>query len=250
MANRQEIIFGRNTALEALKAGRAITRIVLDRASRGDARLVEIVRLAQARAIPCEYVTRDVLDRQSLQGVHQGVLALADPRPSLTPADLQAIAAGKPEAPLYVVIDGIEDPHNLGAILRTSEATGVLGVITRSHRAVGLTPATLKAAAGAAEYVPVVQVANIAQAIENLKKEGVWIVGIDSAAQPGYLSLDYRPATAIVVGAEGEGISPLVKKKCDFLVSIPMKGKITSLNASVAMAVVLYEVLRQRTPRA
>jgi 23S rRNA (guanosine2251-2'-O)-methyltransferase len=248
VANRQEIIIGRNPVLEALNAGRTVTRIVLDRASRADARLAEIVRLAGAKTIPCEYVARDVLDRQSLRGVHQGVLAVAAPRPSLTTEDLGSIAAEKQETPFYVIIDGIEDPHNLGAILRTSEATGVHGVITRSHRAVGLTPAALKTAAGAAEYVPLVQVANIGQAMDSLKKEGVWMAGIDSTARESYLSLDYRPPTAIVVGAEGGGISPLVLKKCDFLVSIPMKGRITSLNASVAVAVVLYEVRRQRTP--
>ncbi len=249
MTNTQEIIIGRNPVLEALNAGRSITRIVLDRASRSDARLDEIVRLAGAKTIPCEYVPRETLDRRSLSGVHQGVLAVASPRPSLTTEDLEGIAAERREAPLYVVIDGIEDPHNLGAILRTAEAAGVHGVITRTRRAVGLTPAAIKAAAGAAEYVPLVQVANIAQAMDNLKKKGVWMVGIDSTAREGYLNLDYRPATAIVVGAEGEGISALVKKKCDFLVAIPMKGRITSLNASVAAAVVLYEVLRQRTPR-
>jgi 23S rRNA (guanosine2251-2'-O)-methyltransferase len=241
-----EIIIGRNPVLEALNAGRPISKVLLDRTVKGDKRLIEIVRLAQTGSIPCEYVTRDIMDRQSMQGVHQGVLAYAAPRPSLTLDDLEVISINKKETPLYVVLDGIEDPHNLGAILRTCEATGVHGVITRLHRAVGLTPAALKAAAGAAEYVPLIQVANIAQAIDALKKKGVWTVGIDSAAKESYLSLDYRPATAIVVGAEGEGISALVKKKCDFLASIPMKGKISSLNASVAAAVVLYEVLRQR----
>lgn len=250
MTSTPETIIGRNPVLEALNAGRTITRIALDRASRDDPRLSEIVRLAGTLMIPYEYVTRDILDRQSLRGVHQGVLAVAAPRPSLTLEDLEAIASKRQEAPFFLVVDGIEDPHNLGAILRTCEATGVHGVITRSRRAVGLTPAALKAAAGAAEYVPLVQVANIAQTTDGLKKNGVWMVGIDSAAKESYLSLDYRPPTAIVVGAEGDGISPLVRRKCDFLVSIPMKGKITSLNASVAAAVVLYEVLRQRTPRA
>jgi 23S rRNA (guanosine2251-2'-O)-methyltransferase len=250
MTGPQEVIIGRNPVLEALTAGRPVTRILLDRASRGDPRLAEIVRLAAAKTVPCEYVPRDILDRQSQWGVHQGVLAVAAPRPSLTVEDLEALAAAKQAIPFYVVIDGIEDPHNLGAILRTAEAVGAQGVITRSRRAVGLTPAALKAAAGAAEYIPLVQVANIAQSMDSLKKKGVWMVGIDSAAPESYLSLNYQPATAIVVGGEGAGISDLVKKKCDFLVSIPMMGKITSLNASVAAAVVLYEVLRQRAPRA
>jgi 23S rRNA (guanosine2251-2'-O)-methyltransferase len=241
-----DIIFGRNACLEALNARRSISRILLEQGIHNDTRISEIIHLAEAAGIPVRYVPRPALDRLCKQGVHQGVVVYTQPRPDLSLADLYAIPEQKGEAPFYVILDGIEDPHNLGAILRTCEATGVHGVIIRERRAVGLTPAALKAAAGAAEYISLVQVTNIAQAVDALKKQGVWIVGIDSSVQEHYLTLDYRPATAIVVGAEGAGISALVKKKCDFMVSIPMKGKITSLNASVATAVVLYEVLRQR----
>ena len=241
-----EVIIGRNAVLEALRVERQIARVLLDRGVRGDHRLGEVLSLAELRGIPVQRVLRDVLDRESEQGIHQGVVAFAEPLPAIGVDDLAAISTQKGEAPLYVLLDGIEDPHNLGAILRTCEAAGVHGVVTRIRRAVGLTPAAMKAAAGAAEYVPLSQVANIAQAMEKLKSKGVWTVGIDSKAKDRYLSVDYRPPTAIVVGAEGEGISTLVKKNCDFLVSIPMRGRITSLNASVAAAVVLYEVVRQR----
>ena len=221
----------------------------MERFFRRDERLAEIVQLAHANHVTLDYVPKELLDAQISHGVHQGVVALAAPRPSRTLEDLATVSVQKGEPPLYVLLDGIEDPHNLGAVLRTCEAAGVHGVIERSRRAVGLTPAAIKAAAGAAEYVPLVEVANVAQSIETLKKKGIWIVGIEGTARESYLDIDYKPPTAIVVGAEGEGISALVKKKCDFLASIPMKGKITSLNVSVATGVVLYEVVRQRTAR-
>jgi 23S rRNA (guanosine2251-2'-O)-methyltransferase len=241
-----EIIIGRNSVLEALRANRLIDKIVLEQGIRPDPRILEIIRTAETTGIKVEYVSRNELDKLSERGVHQGTVAFAEPKPQLSLDDLTVISEQKGESPFYVILDGIEDPHNMGAILRTCDAAGVHGVITRQYRAVGLTPGALKAATGAAEYVPLVQVANIAQAIDLLKKKGIWIVGIDSQAKENYLSLDYKPATAVVVGAEGAGISNLVKKKCDFLASIPMKGKITSLNASVAAAVILYEVFRQR----
>jgi 23S rRNA (guanosine2251-2'-O)-methyltransferase len=241
-----DIIIGRNSVLEALRANRNITRLLLEKGVKSDNRIVEILHIIEKTGISMENVPGQILDRLSNHGVHQGVIAYADEMPVLSLADLAGISAQKGEPPFYVILDGIEDPHNLGAILRTGEATGVHGVITRSRRAVGMTPAVMKAAAGAAEYVPLIQVTNISQAVDTLKQQGVWIIGIDSTARENYLSLDLRPATAVVVGAEGAGISPLVRKKCDFLASIPMKGKITSLNASVAAAVILYETLRQR----
>lgn len=241
-----DIIIGRNSVLEALRASRNITKLLLEKGIKYDTRITEITRIAETCGISMENTPRQILDRLSNRGVHQGIIAYAEVAPTLSLDDLKVISIRKDEPPFYVVLDGIEDPHNLGAILRTGEATGVHGVITRSHRAVGLTPAAMKAAAGAAEYVPLIQVTNIAQAIDTLKKQGIWIVGIDSTAQKNYLSLDFRPATAIVVGAEGTGIAPLVRRKCDFLAAIPMKGKITSLNASVAAAVIMYEVFRQR----
>jgi 23S rRNA (guanosine2251-2'-O)-methyltransferase len=151
-----------------------------------------------------------------------------------------------PGPPLYLLLDGIEDPHNMGAILRTAEATGVHGVIIRERRAVGITPAVVRASAGAVEYIHIARVANISQAVVTLKKKGVWVIGIDMDGQADYRELDFTLPTAIVIGGEGQGLSELVRKRCDWVASIPMKGKITSLNASVAAAVVMYEALRQR----
>jgi 23S rRNA (guanosine2251-2'-O)-methyltransferase len=242
-----EIIIGRNPVLEALRAGRAVSKVLVEQGAREDSRLAEIMRIARSRDVFIDRVPKRVLDMQCSLGVHQGVLAYGTPRPDIGLDDLLASTAAGDESAFYVVLDGIEDPHNLGAILRTAEAAGVHGVITRTRRAVGLSPAAIKAAAGAAEYVPLVQVANIGQALDTLKNNGIWTVGIDSSAKDSYLAIDYKPPTAVVVGAEGQGISTLVKRKCDFLASIRMKGKISSLNASVAAAVVLYEAVRQRT---
>jgi 23S rRNA (guanosine2251-2'-O)-methyltransferase len=251
MSAMAEVIIGRNPLLEALKAGRPMSKILLEKSasSYGPARgkIAEIVQLAQARRIPVEYVERPALDRQSSTGAHQGVVAYAASKEYVTLPDLITLSREKNEPPFYLVLDGIEDPHNLGAILRTAEAAGVHGVIVRSRRAVGLTPAVVKASAGAVEYVPVARVANIAQAVELLKKNNVWVVGLDRAGDLDYARVDYRPATAIVIGGEGRGLSDLVRKRCDCLASIPMRGRITSLNASVAAAVVMYEVLRQRS---
>lgn len=160
--------------------------------------------------------------------------------------DLLSIPLERREPALYLVLDGIEDPHNLGAILRTAEATGVHGVVIREKRAVGLTPAVVKASAGAVEYVPVAMVTNISQAILTLKKNNVWVTGIDVSGEQDYSRVDFSLPAAIVIGGEGKGLSDLAGKRCDSIASIPMKGKVTSLNASVAAAVVMYEALRQR----
>ncbi len=241
-----EIVEGRNPVLEALKAGRPLTRILLDKNARRHTIIAEILYLAQKANVPVEYVDQRVIDSHSLTHSSQGMLAYTAARDYVDLADLMAIPGEKNEVPLFVVLDGIEDPQNLGAILRTAEATGVHGAVIRSRRAVGLTPAVAKASAGAVEYLPVARVANISQTIETLKKNNIWVVGIDMEGSSGYTTVDYKVATAIVVGSEGGGLSTLVKKRCDFVVSIPMKGRISSLNVSVATAVVLYEVLRQR----
>ena len=241
-----QLIIGRNPLLEALKAGRPLEKVLVEEGARGNNKVAEIVGLAEDRGIDVEYVSRQALERHAHAQVHQGVLAFAVTLREFSLQDVEELPREKNEPAFYVVLDGIEDPHNLGAILRTAEATGVHAVITRSRRAVGLTAATVKAAAGAAEYVPLVTVVNIAQVLEVLKKKGAWIVGIDMAGAEPYTEIDYTLPTAIVIGAEGTGISPLVKRKCDFLASIPMRGKITSLNASVAAGVVLYEVVKQR----
>jgi len=177
---------------------------------------------------------------------HQGVLARVATQKYYLLEDLLQISQHKNEAPLYCVIDGLEDPHNLGAILRTADAAGIHGLIIRNRREVGLTPVVSKASAGAIEYVPVACVSNISQTIEVLKKSGIWVVGIEGCGSTPFDRVDFKMPTAIVIGGEGEGISKLVRKKCDMLAFIPMGGRVSSLNASVAAALVMYQAFRQR----
>jgi 23S rRNA (guanosine2251-2'-O)-methyltransferase len=240
------IISGRNPVLEALKAGRPVGKILLARNIERHSIIAEIIHLAQERGIPVEYVERPAIDHQSQTGVSQGILAYTSAHEYLDLNELLELSRKKPDPPFLVLLDGVEDPHNLGAILRTSDAAGVQGVIVRERRAVGLTPVVEKASAGAIEYVPVARVTNITQTIQVLKQHNIWVVGIDQAGDTQYTRIDYKPATAIVIGGEGKGLSDLVKKNCDFLGFIPMKGQISSLNASVAAGVVMYEVVRQR----
>ncbi len=240
-------IEGRNPVLEAFRAGRSINKLLLAKNLARHSVIAEILHLAHDAGVPVEYVDRQVIDRQSLSGAHQGVLAFTSARDYFDLDDLLAIPSTKNETPFFVLLDGVEDPQNLGAIIRTADAAGVHGVITREKRAVGLTSAVEKASAGALEYVPVARVTNISQTIEILKKANVWTVGIDRSGDKIYTQIDFTLPLAIVIGGEGKGVSDLVKKHCDFLAYIPMKGKITSLNASVAAAVVMYEAVRQRS---
>lgn len=241
-----EIIAGRNPVLEALKSGRPINKIILARNIERHTLVGQILHLARQQGIPVEYVARQALDRLSTTTTHQGVIAFAAVKEYIDLDELLVISKQKNEPSLYVILDGIEDPQNLGAIIRTAEAVGVHGVVIRERRAVGLTAVVAKAAAGALEYVSVARVSNISQAIETLKKNNVWVVGIDPAGKAEYNKIDYRLPVAIVIGGEGRGVSDLVKKRCDSLASIPMRGKITSLNAAVAAALVMYEAFRQR----
>jgi len=241
-----EIIAGRNPVLEALKSGRPINKIILARNIERHTLVGQILHLARQQGIPVEYVARQALDRLSTTTTHQGVIAFAAVKEYIDLDELLVISKQKNEPSLYVILDGIEDPQNLGAIIRTAEAVGVHGVVIRERRAVGLTAVVAKAAAGALEYVSVARVSNISQAIETLKKNNVWVVGIDPAGKAEYDKIDYRLPVAIVIGGEGRGVSDLVKKRCDSLASIPMRGKITSLNAAVAAALVMYEAFRQR----
>ena len=242
-----DTIEGRQPVLEALRSGRAVNRILLARDSERHGAVAEILALARQRGIPFEYVDRKILERSATTAVHQGVLAYAAAKEYVSLEDLLSISHTKGEQPLYCILDGLEDPHNLGAILRTAGAAGMHGLIIRNRREVGLTPVVAKASAGAIEYVPVARVSNIAQAIEKLKKKGVWVVGVEASGRMTFDRVDFRLPTAIVIGGEGAGISDLVRKKCDVLVSIPMSGRISSLNASVAAALVMYEAFRQRT---
>ena len=232
--------------MEALKAGRKISKILLESNIERHGIVDQIIQLAKGGNVQVEFVDRNTLARQCSTGVNQGVVALAEPKKLLELEDLLEISRKKEEEPFYLLLDGIEDPHNLGAILRTAEATGIHGVVIRERRAAGITPAVIKASAGAVEYVPVAQVNNISQAIIRLKKNNVWVTGIDMAGTVEYTKVDYTLPTAIVIGGEGKGLSDLAARRCDTLVMIPMVGRISSLNASVAAAVVMYEALRQR----
>ncbi|MFC1987117.1 23S rRNA (guanosine(2251)-2'-O)-methyltransferase RlmB [Chloroflexota bacterium] len=242
-----DVIEGRNPVIEALKSGRPMNRILLaDNIGRHGA-IAEILHLAQASGIPVEYVARQAIDRLSLTAAHQGVIAYTAVKEYITLDDLLIISKEKNELPLYTVLDGVEDPRNLGSILRTAEASGVHGVIIRSRRAVGITPAVAKASAGAVEYVPVARVSNISQAIVTLKKNDIWVIGIDRSGTVDYRQVDFKLPTAIVIGGEGKGLADLVRERCDSLAAIPMRGKITSLNTSIAAALVMYEAFRQRS---
>jgi 23S rRNA (guanosine2251-2'-O)-methyltransferase len=241
-----QIIEGRNPVIEALKAGRPVNKILLDRNIRRPGAVDMILTLSRSRGVPVEFVERQVIEKQTSTGSNQGVIAFVEAKELVDLDELMAISRAMPGPPLYLLLDGIEDPHNMGAILRTAEATGIHGVVIRERRAVGITPAVVRASAGAVEYIHIARVANISQAVVTLKKKGVWVTGIDMDGQADYRELDFTLPTAIVIGGEGQGLSELVRKRCDWVASIPMKGKIMSLNASVAAAVIMYEALRQR----
>lgn len=241
-----DVIEGRNPVVEALKSGRPINKVLMSRNIGRHGVIAEIVRLARADGIPVEYVPVEVIGKMSTTGAHQGVLACAAVKDYVELEDLLNVSRERNEPPLYCILDGIEDPQNLGSILRTAEAAGVHGLIIRLRRAAGLTAAVARASAGAVEYVPVARVSNISNAMETLKENNIWVVGIDRSGKMDYVKVDFTLPAAIVIGSEGKGLSDLVKKRCDFLASIPMRGKITSLNASVAAGLVMYEAFNQR----
>jgi len=241
-----ELIEGRNPVIEALKADRPISKILLDGKIKRHGAAEYILTLSRARGVHVDFVERQIIEKHSATHSSQGVIAFAEAKEFVDLGELIIMSQARPDPPLYLLLDGIEDPHNFGAILRTAEAIGVHGVVIRERRAAGITPAVIRASAGAVEYINIARVANISQAIVTLKKNGVWVIGIDMNGQADYRILDFTLPVAIVIGGEGQGLSELVRKRCDWVASIPMKGKITSLNASVAAAVVMYETLRQR----
>jgi 23S rRNA (guanosine2251-2'-O)-methyltransferase len=234
------VIYGINPVLEALRAGRVTEVRVGERAG---GRIAEVLAAAGYAQVAVRRVAAADLDRAARGGVHQGVVAEVPDRTHLTLDDLVAGADG---APLIVVLDGIEDPHNLGAILRTVDAAGATGVVRQSRRAAPLGGATAKASAGAVAHVRIAEVVNIARALESLKEAGVWTVGLAGDAPQPYDAIDYTLPTALVVGAEGAGLRRLVRERCDWLVYLPMKGHVQSLNVSVAAGIALFEALRQR----
>jgi 23S rRNA (guanosine2251-2'-O)-methyltransferase len=237
------ILFGINSVREALRAGRVRRMRV---GSRADDRIRELLDLAAQAGIPVERVDAVILDRESRGAIHQGVVAQIDERREASLADLASTDHGPP---LIVVLDGIEDPHNVGAILRTVDAVGAGGLVRQERRAAPLDAAAAKTSAGAVAWVTVVDVVNIARALEELKTRGVWTVGLDADASQSYDTVDFTLPTAVVLGAEGTGLRRLVRERCDVLASIPMAGHVGSLNVSVAAGVVLFEAARQRRGR-
>lgn len=239
----EDIICGRNPVTEALRSGRSIESVLVARGERNGAVSV-ILAKAKEKGIPIKEV--DVKKLDFLCGKnHQGIAATAAVKEYATVDDILALAEERNESPFIIILDNIEDPHNLGAIIRTAECTGVHGVIIPKRRAVGLTYTVGKASAGAVEYVPVARVTNIASVIDELKNKGIWVYGADMQGEC-WCKNDLKGGAALVIGSEGEGISRLVKEKCDVILSLPMKGKINSLNASVSAGVLMYEFARQR----
>src|SRR5687768_16046133 len=235
------LIYGLNPVLEALRATR-VRRLKIS--ARGDARMQRAVSLARAAGIPTERVDPQTLDRLAGGGVHQGIVAELEPIRDYSVAQL--VDAAAPAAPLLVVLDGVEDPHNLGATIRSIDAAGAHGVIRQARHSASLDGAAAKASAGAVAFVRVATVVNIARAIGELKDAGVWTVGFAGEAPESYDAVDYTLPTAIVVGSEGEGLRRLTRDTCDRLVHIPMAGSVASVNVSVAAAVALFEAARQR----
>jgi len=237
-------IYGLNAVAEALKArGRAFEWVGVAK-ERHDLRLQRVIEECRKIGVPVRFVQRTELDRMAGSGAHQGVVAVTASKQYRDLDDV--VEARRGEYALIVVLDGVEDPHNLGAILRTADAAGADGVVIPERRAAGVTGAVAKASAGASEHLPVARVTNIARTVEELKQRHIWVAGLDEWGRQTYDALDYNMDCAIVLGAEGKGVHDLVKKKCDFLVSIPMLGKVPSLNVSVAAGIVLYEIVRQR----
>ena len=232
---------------EALAAGRPLERIVIARGRR-DRRVEEIVQLARQRGVAVRFEERGQLDRLAGAKEHQGVVAVAAARSSASLEDVLARAsADSKQKGLLVLLDGVEDPHNVGAIIRTALTAGAHGVILPERRAAGLTDTVARASAGALAHLPVAKVTNLARAMEALKEAGYWLIGLDERVERNYTQADYTSPVGIVLGGEGKGLHDLVRKRCDFVVSLPTTGPVRSLNVSVAAGIVLFEAVRQRS---
>lgn len=242
----EDIIAGRNAVNEALRSGRTIDSLYIVRGSAHSGSLSALIAKAKEKDIIIKEADSKKLDFMCGNANHQGVVAVAAIKEYATIDDIFKLAKERDEPPFIIVADELEDPHNLGAVLRVAECAGAHGIIIPKRRAVGLTYAVGKASAGAVEYVPVARVTNITAAIDELKRRGVWIYAADLDG-PAWCTVDYSGPAAIVIGSEGSGVGRLVKEKCDFVISLPMKGKIESLNASVACGIICYEIARQRS---
>ncbi|MBE6037013.1 MAG: 23S rRNA (guanosine(2251)-2'-O)-methyltransferase RlmB [Clostridiales bacterium] len=243
----ENLIFGRNPVIEALKSGRELEKVLLQKGAEGSAKKIEAMTLE--RGIQLRLCDKSELDRICGGGSHQGVAAFGSSYKYYEIEDLLADAEAAGRQPLLVMLDGIEDPHNLGAILRTADCAGACGIIVPKRRSAGLSEIVAKSSAGAIEYVKTAKVANLAQTIDKLKEQGFWVAACDMDGS-NYTATDLTGPLVLVVGGEGSGVSRIVREKCDFIVSIPMEGHVNSLNASNAAAILLYEIHRQRTLKA
>ncbi|WHY67221.1 23S rRNA (guanosine(2251)-2'-O)-methyltransferase RlmB [Neobacillus sp. SuZ13] len=242
----QEYIVGKNPVIEALKSERDINKILIAEGSqRGQ--MQQITQLAKEANVIVQFVPKKKIDQISGEN-HQGVLAYVAAYQYAEIDDLFAAAEKKNETPFFLLLDEIEDPHNLGSIMRTADSVGAHGIIIPKRRAVGLTATVAKASTGAIEYIPVVRVTNMARTIDELKERGIWIAGTDAKGKDDYRRLDGTLPLGLVIGSEGKGMGRLIRDKCDFLIHLPMVGKVTSLNASVAASLLMYEVYRKRHP--
>lgn len=242
----EELIIGKNSVIEALKSGRSVNKVMITEQVNNKV-LRQIEEASKKAGTIVQKVPKSRLTQLS-DGNHQGVVAYVAAYQYAELEDLFKVAEERNEAPFFVILDELEDPHNLGSILRTADAVGAHGVIIPKRRSVGLTATVAKTSVGAIEYVPVVRVTNIVDVIDELKEQNVWIVGTDAEDAEDYRSLDGETSVALVIGNEGRGLSRLVKEKCDWSVSLPMKGHVSSLNASVACSLLLYEIYRKRYP--
>jgi len=239
------LVFGRNAVMEGLKSGRSVDKVLLHESDHQEGTGAKILTMAKDLGVQVKFVSHEKLDQITNRGKHQGVVAYMAAHDYVELESLFAKAEEKGEPPFFILLDQIEDPHNLGAIIRTANVVGAHGIIIPKNRAVSLTATVAKTSAGAIEYTPVCRVTNLTRTIEDLQAKGVWITGADMEGTKMY-DIDLKGAIGLVIGSEGKGLSRLVKGKCDFIASIPMKGDVNSLNASVAAGILMYEALRQR----
>jgi len=242
-----EILSGKNPVVEALRSGRDMNKVWIAEGVKKTG-IDEILQLAKEAGIIVQFVPKSKIDQLTDGATHQGIAASVAAYRYAEIDEIFELAAARNEDPFFLILDELEDPHNLGSILRTADATGVHGVIIPKRRAVGLTAVVAKTSTGAIEHIPVVRVGNLVQTVEDLKKRGLWIAGTDAKGSADYRRMDAKLPLAVIIGSEGKGMSRLLTEKCDFLYHMPMVGKVTSLNASVAAAILMYEVLRNRQP--
>ncbi|PPA68586.1 23S rRNA (guanosine(2251)-2'-O)-methyltransferase RlmB [Jeotgalibacillus proteolyticus] len=242
----QEFIGGKNPVIEALKAGREINKVWIAEGSQ-KGQMQQVIHLAKEAGILVQFVPKKKID-QMLEGQHQGVVASVAAYQYAEVDDMIALAKSRNEDPFILILDELEDPHNLGSIMRTADAVGVHGIIIPKRRAVGLTATVAKASTGAIEHVPVARVTNLARTIDDLKELGLWIAGTDAKGSEDYRRFDGTMPLGLVIGSEGKGMGRLIREKCDFLIHLPMTGHVTSLNASVAASILMYEIYRKRYP--